>query len=125
MNMPHSDQIPASGDGAPSRPSFPHGEAWPPSAQAAFNQLAEELADELAQLRNELREWIETDPPSPRQRELLTPEEAADVLRISRRSVETMIAAGDLSVMDVGPNGGKRLIHRDNLDAYLRESVRQ
>ena len=56
---------------------------------------------------------VKTDAPA-----LLNVQEAADVLRISKRKLETIIAGGSLPVLWIG---GQRRIHPDTLTAFQRK----
>lgn len=52
---------------------------------------------------------------------LLTLDEVADALRVSRRKAESLVASGQLPSVKID---GARRVHRDDLDAYL-DALRQ
>ena len=55
---------------------------------------------------------------------LLSVRDAANLLGLSVRSVEDLIAMGELPVADVGPRGGKRKITSEAVEAYVRRCAR-
>ena len=81
----------------------------------AFAQLQEPL-ESLRQEIEAVREDLDADGRagiSP----LLTRDEAADHLRVSTRTLDTMEAAGELRAVRIR---GRVLYHRDTLDAFIR-----
>jgi excisionase family DNA binding protein len=71
-----------------------------------------QIKTEIAALRAEIQAQDRT-PSSP----LLTRQEAARYLRISKRTLDTAEAEGELRAIRVR---GRVLYHRDALDAYIR-----
>lgn len=99
---------------------LPHSEADPPGVlEAKLEHFTKDLKAHItATIRDTLAKRAAPNP-------LLTVEEAAGVVGISKRSMETLIGAGEIRVMDVGPNGGLRRIHPDALKAYMRNCTRR
>jgi excisionase family DNA binding protein len=81
-------------------------------------RLSSELYDLVEGLKEEvraLREELTTE----REKALLTRDEAADRLRISTRTLDTLEAEGKLQAVRVR---GRVLYHPDALDAFIRKA---
>lgn len=72
-----------------------------------LDDLVERVSDKLADLIEK------TDRPEP----LLTIDDVADYLRVSKRTVETLIAEGELVPLRIRT---RRMFTREAIDAYLR-----
>lgn len=79
----------------------------------AIRPLVDGIREEVEALRDEVRTLRnERDP-----ERLLDLDEAAALLGISRRSVDTLVAAGELSSLKIGR---RRLVPRRALSAFIR-----
>ena len=82
---------------------------------AIIEAIREALREEMAPFLRRHRAGVKP---------LLSIQDAAELLGLSVRSVEDLIAAGDLPVLAVGPKGGKRKIAPATLEAYMRRCAR-
>ena len=81
--------------------------ARPPLSDAALDAIAERLADRLATLPS-------APPP------LLTSTEVADWLNVSERTVDNLVALGELIPVRVTPSGRGRRFERRGVEAFIR-----
>lgn len=85
------------------------------STSPIVDALLAEMDDQaLARLAARLRPYLE--PADAAASPLLTADEAAGLLRCARKRVYELVQRGDLLARR---DGGRLLIHRDDLDAYL------
>ena len=79
----------------------------PPLSDAALDVIAERLADRLSALPS-------APPP------LLTSTEVADWLNVSERTVDNLVALGELIPVRVTPSGRGRRFERRGVEAFIR-----
>ena len=79
----------------------------PPLSDAALDAIAERLADRLSALPS-------APPP------LLTSTEVADWLNVSERTVDNLVALGELIPVRVTPSGRGRRFERQGVEAFIR-----
>jgi len=85
-----------------------------PSSQTQAVELADEVADRVAE-----RLLGVLSPPS-----LLDISGVADRLNVSRRTVENLVALGEIPVIRIGGGRGVRRFEQAALDAFVRRSTR-
>lgn len=93
-------------------PSDPAGTASPPTP------------DLSAVVRSAVREALTASGFAPRPRGLLTPDEVATWLGVSRRTVEALTASGEIPVVRIGT--GRRKLPRyapESVEAFIRRSA--
>lgn len=79
----------------------------PPLSDAALDAIADRLADRLSTLPS-------APPP------LLTSTEVADWLNVSERTVDNLVALGELIPVRVTPSGRGRRFERRGVEAFIR-----
>ena len=103
-------------------PGINHGEAVPPDVLAArvATLLRPELAAQIAETVHGLYELLLIEHAA--QKQLLSVNDLAKTLNVSRRTVENIIAAGKIRPLWIE---GQRRFHPDMVDAYLRNCDRR
>lgn len=87
-------------------------------SSAIVDALLSELDEQaLARLAKRLAPYLETSTDQPA---LLTPAEAASILRCNRKRVYEIVERGALPAQR---DGARLLIHRDDLNAYLTSAA--
>jgi len=120
--IPEENTEPTSGDTGPTGEAAEPVSTAPPAAASEPDQTVparlaahvEALVDRLVQERMNALTASQTPDP------LWDVDEVAAYLGVSRRTVDTLIASGEIKPMRVGR---QRRFHRKSIDAYLRSTV--
>ena len=101
-------------DRAPDRPALPSPEGDPAPPLDTLDALAAGVAERVARL---LSGQLRPDP-------LLDLAGAAERLNVSERTVESLVASGEIPVVRIGTGRGVRRFDPAGLDAFVRRQTR-